>query len=116
VSQHLVEGRGCRGGHQARHDRGEERGTAPGDLPRARERLTDRQHARLAAAFAADPYDELKCAWALKETLRDVYDAADRAAGNAALDDWYQLVELYDVAEGHRLAATIRRWQDEILD
>lgn len=86
------------------------------DLLRARERLTDRAQDRLAAAFAADPYDELECAWTIKESLRDLYIASDRAAGHAALAEWYALVDAYDIPEAHRLATTIRRWEHEILN
>lgn len=63
------------------------------DLLRAREHLTDRAHERLAAAFRADWWDELSCAWTLKETLRDLYASADRAAAEAALADWHTHAE-----------------------
>jgi transposase len=40
------------------------------DLLRARERLTDRQAARVAAAFAAGPAEQLWAAWVAKEGIR----------------------------------------------
>lgn len=85
------------------------------DLIRARERLTGRARARLAAAFAADRSDELHCAWTLKEMLRDLYDADTRADAEAALDDWHRWAQVYDVAECNRLAKTLRAWQPELL-
>ena len=85
------------------------------DLLRAREHLTDAARARLAAAFRADWWDELECAWTLKEMLRDTYTSADRAAAEAALADWYHHAAAFDVAETNRLARTLRSWEPELL-
>ena len=81
------------------------------DLLRAREHLTDAAHRRLDAAFRADWWDELECAWILKEMLRDVYASADRHAAAAALADWHTWAGAYDVAETNRLARTLRAWE-----
>ena len=70
-------------GHRGR--RGDPLWGARRDLLRAREHLTDAAHRRLTAAFRADWWDELECAWTLKEMLRDVYASADRHAAAAAL-------------------------------
>ena len=84
------------------------------DLLRAREHLTDRAWGRLGAAFQADWWDELECAWTLKEMLRDVYASADRAA-EAALVHWHHHAGAFDVAETNRLAKTLRSWEPELL-
>ena len=85
------------------------------DLLRAREHLTDTARRRLDAAFRADPWDELECAWTLKEMLRDFYRSADRAAAETALIDWHTWAGDYDIAETNRLAKTLRAWEPELL-
>ena len=85
------------------------------NLLRSRQKLTDRAWDRLDAAFRADWWDELECAWALKEMLRDLYASADRAAAEAALADWYHHAGAFDVAETNRLARTLRAWEPELL-
>ena len=89
-------------GHRGR--RGDPLWAVRRDLLRAREHLTDAAHRRLDAAFRADRWDELECAWTLKEMLRDVYASADRHAAEAALADWHTWAGAYDVAETNRLA------------
>ena len=75
-----------------------------------------RGQARLAAAFAADPYDELEAIHTLKESLRHIYASADSSeAAEAQFDDWFEWVDVYDVPEAHRLAKTLRSWLSEIL-
>ena len=85
------------------------------DLLRAREKLTAPAWGRLDVAFRADWWDELACAWTLKEMLRDLYTSADRAAAEAALADWYHHAGAFDVTETNRLARTLRAWQPELL-
>ena len=100
-------------GHRGR--RGDPLWGARRDLLRAREHLTDAAHRRLDAAFRADWWDELECAWTLKEMLRDVYASADRRAAEAALADWHTSASDYDIAETNRLARTLRSWETELL-
>ena len=100
-------------GHRGR--RGDPLWGARRDLLRAREHLTDAAHRRLDAAFRADWWDELECAWTLKEMLRDVYASADRHAAEAALADWHTCAGAYDVAETNRLARTLRAWEPGLL-
>ena len=100
-------------GHRGR--RGDPLWGARRDLLRAREHLTDAAWGRLTAAFRADWWDELECAWTLKEMLRDVYASADRHAAEAALADWHTCAGAYDVAETNRLARTLRAWEPELL-
>lgn len=85
-------------------------------LLRSRHRLDDRGWARVTAAFAADDELDLECAWVAKEAFCDLYRAADRAAAAAALEDWYALVEGYDVAELNTFARTIRQWEHQFLN
>ena len=67
------------------------------------------------AAFQADWWDELECAWTLKEMLRDVYASPDRHTAEAALADWHTCAGAYDIAETNRLARTLRAWEAELL-
>ena len=117
VAQALTEVR-CRRqqeltGHRGR--RGDPLWAVRRDLLREREHLTAVASERLDAAFRADPWDELECAWTLKEMLGDLYASADRAAAEAALADWYHHAAAFDVAETNRLARTLRTWEPELL-
>ncbi len=85
-------------------------------LLQSRHRLDDRRWARIQAAFAADDELALECAWVGKEAFCDLYRAADRTTAKAALDDWYALVESYDVAELNTFARTIRQWEQQFLN
>ncbi|MDQ4133322.1 MAG: transposase, partial [Actinomycetota bacterium] len=85
-------------------------------LLHSRHRLSERGWARLEAAFSADDELELECAWVGKEAFADLYRAADRAEAKAGLDDWYCLVEGYDVEELNTLARTIRQWELQFLN
>jgi transposase len=100
-------------GHRGR--KGDPLWAARRDLLRGAERLTPHQRERIRRAFRADPYDELECAWMLKESLRDIYRAGTRKQAEQELQDWYQLAEAYDLPEFHKLAGTLRRWQPQLL-
>jgi len=100
-------------GHRGR--RGDPLYGARHDLLRGRERLTERQQARLRRAFDTDRWDELECGWVAKETLRDIYQAADREEAARLLAEWYRLVAAYQIPELDRLAGTLRRWQPQFL-
>jgi transposase len=101
-------------GHRGRNDDPFDRGRR--DLLRARERLSEHAWERLQAAFRADPYDELECAWTLKEALRDVYTAATRSDAEHELHAWHDLAARYDIPETNRLSTTLRAWELEILN
>ena len=101
-------------GHRGRNDDPFYR--ARRDLLRARERLSEHGWERLEAAFRADPYDELECAWTLKEALRDVYTATSRSDAEHELHAWHDLAARYDVPETTRLSTTLRAWEHEILN
>jgi transposase len=86
------------------------------DLLRSRHRLTDRHVTRLQAAFAADPADELYCAWVAKEALADLYREPNRRSAAKALDEWRTLFGGSGIPELARLATTLGRWSEEILN
>jgi len=82
----------------------------------AAERLTARSWQRLEAGWAAgDPDNEVYAAWEIKEALRHVYQAATLADARTALADLYAQTAAAAIPECTRLAATVRRWEPEIL-
>jgi transposase len=82
----------------------------------AAERLTDRQWARIDAAWTAgDPRDEVYLAWAVKEALRDVYAASCIDDARVALAEFYGWAADSGLPEARRLARTVRRWEAPIL-
>ena len=85
------------------------------DLLRARQHLTAAAWERLDIAFRADCWDELDCAWTLKEMLADLCANTDRPTAEAAPADWHHHAAALDVAEPPRLARTLRAWQPELL-
>ncbi len=79
-------------------------------------RLDARGAARLDAGLATgDPYDEVTCAWAAAQLLRDVYTAPDLFAARLALERFFDWAADVDVAEVTRLAGTVDRWRHEVL-
>lgn len=86
------------------------------DLLRARDRLTDRQRARLEAALVADPDEELWAAWVAKEGIRDLYRQPDRASAETALNEWRTVFGSCGIIELERLATTLGRWSEEVLN
>ena len=95
--------------------RGDPLWAASRDLLRARDHLTTVAWERIDAAFRADCWDELECAWTLKAMLADLYASADRTAAEAALADWRRHGAAFDVAETNRLAPTLRASEPELL-
>ena len=89
-------------------------GGAPGPAAGAGD-LTDAASERLDVAFRTDCWDEVECAWTLKEMLADLYTNTDRPAAEAAPADWHHHADAFDVAEKNRLARTLRAWQPELL-
>jgi transposase len=82
----------------------------------AAERLTQRQWARIDAAWSAgDPRDEVYLAWAVKEALRDVYAAGCLHDARVALGEFYAWAADSGLPEARRLARTVRQWQAPIL-
>jgi len=86
-------------------------------LTRGYERLSDRQLARLEVALRfGDPYDEVGGAWAVKEQLRSMYDAATLAGAQRELTVFYDLAASAGTPEVVRLAKTIKRWEPQVLN
>ncbi|KAA0265142.1 MAG: ISL3 family transposase [Acidobacteria bacterium] len=82
-------------------------------LLRARERLSERQRRRLCELFAADPL--IAEAWGLKEALRAVYAAVDRAEAELRLDLFFAAVGRSALQPFEAYAKGIASWREEIL-
>lgn len=83
----------------------------------ASERLNDRARSRLDAALAAgDPKDEVVAAYLMKEHLREVYAVDDPDDAAILLDAVIAEGASSKIRELVTLAATLRRWRDEILN
>jgi transposase len=82
-------------------------------LLRGRERLTERQRLRLCDLFAHDPV--IAEAWGLKEALRAVYAAADRARAERQLDRFFAAVGRCALQPFEAYANGIAPWREEIL-
>ena len=78
------------------------------------ERLNQAERARLLEALSADP--RLARAWGLKEALRGVYRKRWQEEAVAALANWIREAEESGLRPFRRTAATLRRWQKEVLN
>jgi len=83
-------------------------------LQRGAEKLNKTKRARLLEALSADP--RLARAWGLKEALREVYRKRRQAEAAAALANWIKEAEESGLLPFRRTAATLRRWQREVLN
>jgi transposase len=82
----------------------------------AHERLTDRGWARIDTALAlGDPEGEVGAAYLAKELLREVYTSRSQPRARRRLERFYAHCAQADVIELGRLAATVRRWEHQIL-
>jgi transposase len=80
------------------------------------ERLTEKQKARLAAAFEAhEAHFEVELAWACAQQLRNVYAAADAALGRAIAEHVLAAFPSCPIPEIARLGKTLRRWREAFL-
>jgi transposase len=82
-------------------------------LLRAKERLTESQRRRLCELFAADP--AIAEAWWLKESLRFVYAAEDRAQATQRLDRFFAAVARSSHQPFEAYVNGIEPWREEIL-
>lgn len=82
-------------------------------LLRGRERLTERQRRRLCELFGRDPV--IAEAWGLKEAMRAVYAAGDRAEAVPALDRFFAAVGRCGLQPFEAYANGIAPWCEEIL-
>jgi transposase len=83
-------------------------------LQRGVERLSQEERRRLLEALSADP--SLARAWGLKEALREVYRKRRREEAAAALESWIKEAEGSGLPSFRRTAATLKRWQKEVLN
>jgi transposase len=82
----------------------------------AHERLSERGWTRIGVGLAAgDPEGEVGAAYLAKELLREVYATTSQRRARRRLERFYAYCRAADVPELHRLAATVRRWEHEIL-
>jgi transposase len=82
-------------------------------LLRGKERLTEPQRRRLCELFAADPV--IAEAWWLKELLRSVYAAGDRAEATQRLDRFFAAVARCGHQPFEAYVNGIEPWREEIL-
>ncbi len=81
------------------------------------ERLSERAWDKLTDALGrGDPRDEVLASWLAKEHLREAYATDDAEAAAAILDAVIDECEAADIRELARLAKTLRRWRNEILN
>ena len=91
-----------------------QRGNLAWLLDRGGERLRPRERARLLEGLTAWP--ELARAWALKEELRRLYRSSSYVAAARGLDAWLQAAWSSGLPSFRRLAGTVQRWREEILN
>jgi transposase len=82
-------------------------------LLRGRERLTESQRRRLCELFAHDPV--IAEAWWLKEALRSVYAARDRAQATRRLDRFFAAAARSGLQPFEAYVNGIEPWREEIL-
>ena len=86
-------------------------------MTRGWERLSDRQRDKLLCALAeGDPTGEVGAAILGKELLRESYCAPTRRQAHWRLVRFYTYAAEADVPELTRLATTISRWEQEVLN
>ena len=79
--------------------------------------LNHRGWERLQAGLAAgDPDGEVAAVWLARELLSEVYAAPDLAAARRRLTVFFHHAAEADIPELTRLAKTIDRWRDEVLN
>ena len=85
-------------------------------LHAGREYLTDRQHARLEAAWAADErHVEVQVAWLCAQQVRDAYHQDSHAAGRAIAEKVLASFTSCPIPEVKRLGTTLNQWRREFL-
>jgi transposase len=85
-------------------------------LRAGRERLTDRQRERLAAAFAADDrHVEVELAYACAQAVREVYHQDSVREGRRRAEQILASLPGCPIPEVARLGRTLKQWQDPFL-
>ena len=82
----------------------------------AAERLTDKQHARLAAAIAADErHDAVHIAWQCAQKVRAAYAHPDPSKGRELAERVVAGFPTCPIPEIARLGRTLHQWKDAFL-
>ena len=81
-------------------------------LPKARERLTERDRRRLSDLFERDPI--IAEAWGLKEAFRNIYLAVDREQAAQRLDTFLAAVDRSGLSAFQAFAKGVRSWRAEL--
>lgn len=86
-------------------------------LTKGHERLDEKGNEKLLGLLeAGDPHGEVRMTWHAKETLRGLYQISDPAQAETYLDEFIADAADESMPEEVRsLAATLRRWRNEIL-
>jgi len=85
-------------------------------LRAGQERLTDRQKARLDAAFTQrEEHVEVDVAWQAAQQLRDAYRHADLATGRKIAEHVLESLPTCPIPEIARLGRTLRQWRAAFL-
>jgi transposase len=85
-------------------------------LRAGRENLTERQHARLEAVWAADErHVEVEVAWMCAQQVRDAYHQPTHAAGRAIAQKVLTSFASCPIPEVKRLGKTLTTWRSEFL-
>ncbi len=80
------------------------------------ENLTDRQRARLAAAWAADErHVEVELAWRCAQQVRSAYHQDSHAAGRQVAEKILESFTSCPIPEVARLGRTLKQWRTEFL-
>ena len=85
-------------------------------LRAGQENLTDRQRARLEAAFVADDrHVEVEVAWSCAQQLRACYHQDSYADGRAIAEKILDSFTTCPIPEVARLGRTLKQWRSELL-
>ena len=85
-------------------------------LRAGQEHLTDRQRARLHAAFTSrEEHVEVEVAWRCAQQVRSAYHQNTPAAGRAVAEKIVPTLATCPIPEVARLGVTLRRWRSEFL-
>ena len=80
------------------------------------ENISDRQRARLTAAFTAhEAHVEVELAWQVAQDVRALFHAPTPAVGRAAARRLLEILPTSPIREVKRLGRTLKRWSGPLL-
>ena len=80
------------------------------------ENISDRQRARLTAAFTAhEAHVEVELAWQVAQDVRALFHAPTPTVGRAAAQRLLEILPTSPIAEVRRLGRTLKRWSEPLL-